>query len=146
MKKWLLLSSALTLCGCTALETKETQAWLALHAIDTAQTFRISQEPQCFAERDRVTSSLIGEHPSATEVLAWSVGMAGVHLGVTEWLLRNEHHKMVKAWQYIRIGTTVSAVARNHSIGIRIGSPNEPRDGSCIQRVPVRSDPALPIM
>lgn len=127
--------------GCTALETRESRAWLALHAIDTAQTYHAAQEPSCYKETDSLTRSLIGEHPSGGEVIAWSVGMAGVHLGVTELLLRNGHPKLARLWQYVRIGTTASAIAGNYSVGIRIGEPNRPRR-SCASTV-IREDGSL---
>jgi hypothetical protein len=125
--KALTLIAAGLVSGCTALESRETQAWLALHAVDTIQTFDAAREPNCYEEGDSLTRSLIGRHPSDAEVAAWSVGMAGLHLGVTELLLRNDHPKLARAWQYVRIGITVDAVARNHSIGIRIGAPNKHR-------------------
>lgn len=120
--------STLALSGCTALETRESQAWLALHAVDTVQTYRVAHDP-CFQETDGITRSLIGRRPSDAEVLAWSVGMAGLHLGVTELLLRNDHPKLARAWQYFRIGVTMDAISNNHSIGIRIGSPNHRPEG-----------------
>jgi hypothetical protein len=130
MERSLILS--LLLCsGCTALESRETQAWLALHAIDTVQTFRIADNPQCFKEADSITRSVIGSHPSDGEVAAWAVGSAALHLGVTELLLRNDHPRIARAWHYVRIGVTASAIAQNHSIGIRIGSPNSPPAGAC---------------
>lgn len=116
---------AIGLSGCTALETRETQAWLALHAVDTAQTLRIAGDPRCYLESDSLTRGLIGAHPSTGEVLAWSVGSAAVHVGVTELLLRNDHPKLAKAWQYVRIGVTADAVANNYTIGIRLGEPNK---------------------
>jgi hypothetical protein len=136
---------AIGLSGCTALEQRETQAWLALHAVDTAQTYRIAQDARCFNEADGITRELIGAHPSTGQVLAWSVGSAAVHVGVTELLLRNDHPKLAKAWQYVRIGVTASAIENNHSIGIRIGSPNEPPPGSCDQRVEDVVNPIIEI-
>jgi hypothetical protein len=129
----LLILSGLLLCGCTEMQSlrqPETQAWLALHAVDTAQTYRIAESPNCYAEGDGITRSLIGPHPSKGEVLAWSVASAGVHIGVTELLLRNDHPKLAKAWSYVRIGITADAISQNHSIGIRLGSPNR-HEGPC---------------
>jgi hypothetical protein len=117
--------------GCTALESRESQAWLTLHAVDTVQTFRIADHPRCYEEGDSITQRVIGKHPSDGEVAAWSLGSAALHLGVTEWLLRTDHPRVAKAWQYVRIGITADAIARNHSIGIRIGSRNKPRAGTC---------------
>lgn len=145
--KIMAVAIALLCSGCTALETRESQAWLALHAVDTLQTYHAAQDPLCFAEGDSITRSLIGSHPSDVEVAAWSVGSAALHLGVTELLLRNDHPRAAKVWQYVRIGVTGSAIAQNHSIGIRIGSPNQPRKGTCAAEPPVPTfdRSALPI-
>lgn len=131
-----MLAAAILTSGCTALETRESQAWLMLHAVDTVQTYRIAQQPNCYSESDSLTRSLIGAHPSEGEVIAWSVGMAGLHLGVTELLLRNDHPRLARAWQYVRIGVTVNAISNNHSAGIRIGSPNQPPAGFCLASPP----------
>jgi hypothetical protein len=136
----------LLLCsGCTALESRESQAWLALHAVDTAQTLRIADDPRCFHEGNSVTRSMIGSHPSDGEVFAWSVGSAALHLGVTEWLLRTDHPRIAKAWQYLRIGITAAAVSDNHSVGIRIGSPNQPRTCDPLPALPTFDEGARPI-
>jgi hypothetical protein len=132
--KMMLLAAAFWLSGCTALETDESRAWLALHAVDTIQTYHAAQEPACYEEKDGLTRSLIGRHPSDGEVIAWSIGMAGVHLGVTEYLLRTDHPKLAKAWQYVRIGVTLDAVSNNYRAGIRIGSPNRLRN--CVPAIP----------
>lgn len=131
--KRIIVAISVLLSGCTALETRETQAWLVLHAVDTAQTYRIAQDSHCYMENDPITRALIGDSPSRAEVLAWSAGMAGMHVGVTELLLRTDHPKIAKAWQYFRIGVTASAIGRNHEIGIRIGSPNRPNAGACAE-------------
>lgn len=138
MKRSLIL--CLLFCsGCSemqSLQQPETKAWLALHAVDTLQTFDIAHDSHCYQERDGITRSLIGAHPSDGEVAAWSLASAGLHLGVTELLLRHEHPMLAKAWQYLRIGITADAVASNYRFGIRIGSPNQHRAGSCLQEVP----------
>lgn len=142
--RMVLALASLALSGCTALETRESQAWLVLHAIDTAQTLDIAHDSRCYEERDGITRSLIGAHPSDGEVIAWSVGMAGLHLGVTELLLRNDHPKLAKAWQYVRIGITLDAISNNYSAGIRIGSANDHRSGSCIEHPSPAPVPVTP--
>lgn len=126
--RWIWMLAAISLSGCTALESRETHAWLALHAIDTVQTFHAAQEPNCYAEANNITRSLIGEHPSSAGVIAWSIGDAAVHIGVTELLMRTDHPTLAKVWQYMRIGFVSSAIAKNHEVGIRIGSPNRHKD------------------
>ena len=140
--KALVLLAAIAMSGCTALKTPESQAWLALHAVDTVQTFRIAHDPHCYEEDASITRRLIGPHPSDAEVAAWSIGSAAVHLGVTEFLLRNEHPNLAKAWQYVRIGMKVNTIADNHSIGIRIGSPNHHKT-DCQESLPL-PPPAAP--
>lgn len=135
----LTLVLVVALSGCTALETRESQAWLVLHAVDTLQTYHAAQEPNCYKEGDSITRSLIGSHPSDGEVIAWSLGSAALHLGVTELLLRNDHPKLAKAWQYVRIGVSLDAVYNNHSAGIRIGSSNRPKQGTCATPLPTPS-------
>lgn len=129
--RWVVL--ALLLSGCTALETKESKGWLVLHAIDTVQTLDLAHDSRCYVERDGLTRRLIGSHPSDGEVAAWSLGSAALQLGVTELLLRNDHPRLAKAWQFFRIGVTASAVSQNHAIGIRIGSQNAHVAGSCVE-------------
>lgn len=125
----ILLAAALPLLnGCTALNDRTEQAWLTLHAVDSVQTYRIAQDPLCFHEANAVTQVVIGETPSRGQVIAWSLGSAAIHLGVTELLLRNEHPKLAKAWQYISIASTGYSVGNNYAIGIRIGSPNKPKE------------------
>lgn len=140
----LTLVLAVALSGCTALETRESQAWLVLHAVDTIQTYHAAQEPNCYKEGDSITRSLIGSHPSDGEVIAWSLGSAALHLGVTELLLRNDHPKLATAWQYVRMGVTLDAISNNYSAGIRIGSPNHPKAGSCVEAPRAPPPPAFP--
>lgn len=118
------IAASLLMTGCTAMESRDTQAWLALHAVDTIQTYHAAQDPECFAEGNPLTRGLIGEHPSGSEVVAWSVGSAALHIGVAELLLRTDHPRLARVWQYVRIADTGQAIVKNHSIGIRIGSPN----------------------
>lgn len=113
--------------GCTALESRGEQAWLALHAIDAAQTYRIAEHPDCYREADPITKRIIGESPSRTQAATWAIGAAAFHVGVTELLLRNEHPKLAAAWQFITIGETASSVGNNFSIGIRVGAHNTRR-------------------
>jgi hypothetical protein len=133
MERSLILAAALC-SGCTALETRESQAWLALHAIDTAQSIHAAQEPNCYKEKNTITRALIGEHPADGEIIAWSIGVAAVHLAVTDLLLRNDHPKIAKVWQYVRIASTTSAIINNHGVGIRIGSPNQHTESQCLSQ------------
>lgn len=119
--------------GCSALQTTEERTWLALHAIDSAQTYRIAQdEGRCYHEANAVTSQLIGETPSRSGVVAWSLGSAAAHAGITELLLRADRPRLAKAWQYVTLGATSATIGRNYGIGIRLGAPNRPRADWCV--------------
>ena len=143
MKEPRTIVAVMVLCsGCTALETRESQTWLAMHAIDTLQTARIADAPDCFREADPITRRLIGETPSRTSVAVWSLGIAALHLAATDWLLRNDHPRVARALQFIHSGVTASAVANNHAIGIRLGTPNR-RRGACTPPVTITEDGEL---
>lgn len=141
----LVVIAAISCAGCTALETKESKAWLALHAVDTVQTLELAHDTRCYVERDGLTRRLIGSHPSDGEVAAWALGSAALQLGVTELLLRTDHPRAAAVWQYMRIGITASAVAENHSIGISIGSQNKPSTGPCAPEPQLFQPAARPI-
>jgi hypothetical protein len=115
--------------GCAALQTPEERTWLALHAIDSAQTYRIAQDAgRCYHEANPITQELIGEFPSRKSVVAWSLGSAAVHAGVTEFFLRTERPGLAKTWQYLTIGAAGGSALHNFHIGIRIGAHNKPTE------------------
>jgi hypothetical protein len=128
MKGFATVFPVMVLCsGCTALETHEEQTWLALHAVDAAQTYSIAGD-RCYYEANPLTRSIIGREPSHAAVVGWAIGIAAVHVGVSDYLLRTDHPKLAKAWQYITIGTSAYSVGNNFSIGIRIGRDNKMPD------------------
>jgi hypothetical protein len=67
---------------------------------------------------------LMGDCPSDTTVLAWSVGLAMMHADVTQWLIENNHDKLSKAWQYLTLTSVCNTVGNHAAVGIRIGAPN----------------------
>ena len=127
----LVLPVAALATGCTALRSPHEQAWLALHAVDTAQTVDIAHDP-CYIEAHPVTRALIGERPSDAQVAAWAIGTAALHVGVTQWLLDHYHPKLARAWSYVTIGEKAWAIGHNISLGIRLGAPNKSYAG-CVR-------------
>jgi hypothetical protein len=118
---WLCLIAAWLRSGCVALHEHGEAQWQALHAVDTIQTFHLTHDPRY---KEVESAWLIGEYPSDTTVLAWSVGFAMMHAGVTQWLIENDHDKLSKAWQYLTLTSVCNTVGNNAAIGIRIGAPN----------------------
>jgi hypothetical protein len=129
----------LALCGCTAMFPREQgsrtaeSAWLALHAVDTAQTIQIARHPECFHEANPLASAVYGtDHPSASRVAVTNVALALVHSSVSAWLddrvasARASDSDMVGPWYVGRIAWhtvsllgTGSAVVGNFSIGLK---------------------------
>lgn len=132
-KKWLLAILILgwvgLLVGCTALKRPEELVWQGLHVYDTLQTIEIGKS-YCYYESDPVTSRILGQSPEKKEVLAWGVGSALVHAGVSELLLRHDMAKTYRIWQSLTILSTAGTVYNNYSLGVRVGAPNtlQPED------------------
>lgn len=120
------------LSGCSALQTKEEQTWQALHLIDAAQTYQISQNPLCYEEGAPLTRAVIGKSPKPGAVAGWWATRAVAHALVTDYLLE-DHPKVAKWWSYISIGFEASTVGSNFSIGVNVGSSKK-----CANSQPVR--------
>lgn len=123
MRPFVILTVAM-LGGCTALKTPEEQAWLALHAVDMAQTYDLGPDP-CYEEKYPPTKAMIGSNPSHAEVIGWGLVSAAAHVAVSDYLLRTERTKLAKVWQYITFGEKAFHVGRNHYLGIRVGGNNK---------------------
>ena len=119
MKSPTMLLLAVTAAGCETLPPAEA-VWQTAHLIDTAQTMQIAKNPECYHEKNPITRSLIGKHPSEEAVVAWGIGMAVAHYQVTRLLTRYEAPRWVQwGWQAVSIGSTGAAVVNNHEIGLR---------------------------
>lgn len=126
-KKLPIAISLLMLSGCTSLPQVNQGAqyvFQVANIVDTIQTVHGAASDSCYAEADPITRRLIGEHPSATAVVAKGVGYALVQYGVGRWLSTNGHEYLNTAWQALTIESVGSAVANNIRVGIRIGAPN----------------------
>ena len=112
------IAAVLVLAGCQGVPKAEI-AWQALHAVDVAQTVQIARS-SCYQESDELTARIIGEDPSTGEALAWGVGLAGVHYGVTRWLESIEAPRWVQGtWQALTIGNTAYFIKQNNDQGIK---------------------------
>ena len=133
MKRLLVVLAVLGLAGCSSFTPMSTPAkfWQAGHVVDTYQTLRIAENPECWREADPMTKALIGEHPSSGEVglvmVAYSLG----HAFISRWLDKHTEEAMANetenrgAWYVGRVawyvGTIASkyiVVANNNSIGL----------------------------
>jgi hypothetical protein len=125
----LVAASSLSGCAHWSLETRALQtAYLAVHAVDAAQTLTIARNPDTVHEVREAW--LIGEQPSRGAVAAWAIGGALLHVAVTDQLERRDAPRWLRrSWQAFTIGPKVSAVTSNHELGIRLdGLTRELRD------------------
>ncbi len=87
----------LALTGCEALslvapyENKTVRnteyTWLAMHALDTAQTVTIARSPSCLREANPIAADIYGsEHPSPSRVIATNVALGYLHYRVGGWI------------------------------------------------------------
>ncbi len=66
---------------------KAEYTWLAMHAMDTAQTVTIARSPECLVEANPLAVAIYGgEHPSPQRVLATNIALGFVHAKVGAWL------------------------------------------------------------
>lgn len=117
------------LAGCSSIPLRTVDntaevAFQAAHLVDTIQTYHGPASDSCYGEGDPITRRLIGRKPSHAGVIAWGVGYAAVHYGITELLLDHGHDYLAAAWEALTISGTAGDVAQNIHIGIRVGSPN----------------------
>lgn len=111
----------LLLTGCASVGEPVFQT---VHLVDTIQTFHGAASDKCYGEADPVTRRLIGSEPSHAGVIAWGVGYAALHYGITRWLTETGHDRIATVWEVLTIADTARDVGRNIEIGIRIGRPN----------------------
>lgn len=122
MKRLLLL---VALQGCASVPADE-YVWQTLHAVDVAQTVQIAKNPRCYRESDPITSRLIGEHPSTQGAIAWGVGTAVLHAGVSNWLENIDAKPWVKgAWKVLSFGSVGITIANNYSDGLRVNGSED---------------------
>lgn len=110
-------------------------AWQAVHAVDTVQTYHAMSDP-CYVEADPITRRIIGSRPNDAHVIAWGVGYAGFHYGVSRLLDAYAPRWISQAWGWATLADNTMTDFHNASIGIRIGAPNvDPK--SCYPPKPV---------
>lgn len=107
-------------------------SWLALDAIDTAQTVQIARHPKCYREADSMAARMYGsDHPDVGKVVAINLALAFTHTVVTSWLDdKVAEHDMLNdgsvgpwyvgriVWHVFSIVGSGAAVAGNFGIGL----------------------------
>lgn len=91
-----LLAALVFLPGCALVAPYENHAmrnteytWLAMHAIDTAQTVTIARSPTCLREANPVAASIYGsDHPSPSRVILTNAVLGYLHYRVGAWIDR----------------------------------------------------------
>lgn len=98
-------------------------AFHALNAVDQAQSVNaISHD--CYVERDPLTRGLLGPKPEAKEFALYGLGISlAFHaFNRLEWV--QDRPRLRAVVDILAIGAKGYAVARNHSIGMRISGDN----------------------
>lgn len=98
---------------------REEYAWQGLHLIDSLQTVQIARN-ECFHEDGFGTEQLIGERPNMSGAIAWGVGAALAHFGISKYL---EHHGarwIYVGWQSVTIARSSYYVRDNFEKGIGV--------------------------
>ena len=98
----------------TTADKQREAVYLALHAVDWAQTRTIARNPGKHAEGGVVASRVIGTHPSVGKVDAYMAGSA-VLVAVVARALPSEYRSV---FQYVTIGDSAYSVGNNFRIGI----------------------------
>jgi hypothetical protein len=144
MRHILMLSIlAAGLSGCAICPTEPSSraaetTWLALDAIDTAQTVQFLKQPDCYHEQDPIAARLYGgAHPPAGRVIAVNAVLALIHPMVSRWLDDRVNAAEGRddgsvgpwyvgriVWHTVSIGGTGAAVVGNFKRGITpFGAP-----------------------
>lgn len=126
----------LLLSGCTTYATRDARnaeyAWLALDAVDTAQTVTIARSPECLYEADPLAVFVYGtEHPSTGRVLMTNAVLAYGHYQLGGWIDRHTERAFAQespargGWYVTRAAfyvvsflSTGIAVTNNAAMGI----------------------------
>lgn len=138
MNRAAIIFALLVLTGCASYTNDTTRAaeftWLAVHAIDTAQTVTIARSPDCLYEKSPLARMVYGtKHPSVGRVLATNTIMGAAHWQFGAWLdqhaeraLADESNDKAGLWWMARgayytlsfMGSG-SAVVGNLRLGVR---------------------------
>ena len=125
MKKILLLSSVLLICGCESMSYEAT--WQAAHVIDVLQTANgIAGNPECMREEAWDVALLIGEEPEKDDVYKWGIAAAITTHLLYKWIdntgrIKPKAKSAIKA---VHTGYKLNVVYQNHEKGIRIDGNN----------------------
>jgi len=86
--------------------------YLVLHALDLGQTLDIARQPDKYYE----LNPILGRHPTKSDVYAYFLTTAMVHIGVTHWLPAR-----CRPWfQGLTIGLSGGCVMHNFNIGLQV--------------------------
>ena len=127
----ILLASCLAGCATWEEMPPYEKAWQAMNVIDAGQTIHIAREPSCYREVGFPTQTLIGEHPSQSEVYATMAAYALAYHWTTKWLDRKVERAFERQsdtrgiWYSLRVafhgGMIISkgaTIVNNQSIGL----------------------------
>lgn len=124
LRKRAALLLPLLLSGCATLQQPAEIAWQSLHAVDMAQTVD-GMRDSCVRESHPITRAIIGDKPSTGAIVAYGIGSAAFHAGVSHFLETRGLSRTYAVWQVVSIADTAAAIGKGWSIGIRLGGANK---------------------
>jgi hypothetical protein len=74
----------------------------------------------CDHEDGFVTEQIIGEHPSTGGAIAWGIGAAAAHFGISKYLEHHGPHWIYVGWEAVTIGRSTYYVTDNFHKGIGV--------------------------
>ena len=103
-------------------------AWQVANVVDWAQTVKGPVKDACFDEQPSAWA--IGTKPSVGGVVAFGAVEGLLHYAVSGWLDSNAPRWTGWVWQAVTFGAKVDVIHHNYAIGIRLGAPNKPANGT----------------
>lgn len=114
-----ILSFSLTACATWPTETKvEESTWLALQAVDGAQTADIQNHRDAYEQE---SAFLIGRQPSTRSVATYFAAAAALHVGITEYMSANDWPLWARrTFEALTIADSARCVVGNADIGLHV--------------------------
>lgn len=114
-----MVSLPLTACAPWPTETRvEEGTWLALQAIDGAQTADIQNHRDDY---ELESAFLIGREPSTRSVVTYFAATAALHVGITEYMVANDWPLWARrTFEMLTIADSARCVVGNAEIGLHV--------------------------
>lgn len=116
-----IVAAMMLLDACASLPAEtaaEEGSWLALDAVDGAQTADIQNHPHDYEAESEM---FIGQRPSTRSVATYFAAMAGLHIGATEFMTAHHFPRWaIRGFEAVTIADSARCVAGNEAIGLQV--------------------------